>query len=106
MCMTYDTHDPTDSYQIEDTPEFANYEDADETAALVLADAERDLRMGRWYANALEGGGEQSAPTLGHMIIDAFAAARDARGLDPWTEADRYPELDSWNPSALHPYAA
>ena len=85
--MTCDHYNPTDSYQIEDTQEFANYED-------------------RWYANALEGGGEQSAPTLGHMIIDAFAAARDARGLDPWTEADRYPELDSWNPSALHPYAA
>lgn len=78
---------PTDFYQIEDTQEFANYED-------------------RWYANALEGGGAESAPTLGHMIIDAFAAARDARGLDPWTEADRYPELDSWNPSAPHPYAA
>ena len=77
MCMNCDFYNPTDSYQIEDTPEFANYEDyedADETAALVLADAERDLCMGRWYANALEGGGEQSAPTLGHMIIDAFAA--------------------------------
>jgi len=32
--------------------EDAAFEDADETAALVLADAERDLRMGRWCANA------------------------------------------------------
>lgn len=87
MYMTCNDYNPTDSYQIEDTWEFANFED-------------------RWYANTLEGGGEESAPTLRHMIIDAFAIARDARGLDPWTEADRYPELDSWNPSAAHPYAA
>lgn len=104
--MTCNHYDPTDSYQIEDTPEFANYEDAQETGALVLADAERDLCSGRWYANALEGGGAESAPTLAHMIIDAFAAGRNARRLDPWTEADRYPELDSWNPSAPHPYSA